>query len=172
MPSTPTYSFPYPALSDAPNVPAGLKALAEAVEAVLPTLGKKPIVYTGTAAGWTGNVAVQQNILSVAIPDPGWAYKLTCWASIGLLVGPSVKVEVSFRDNTAAGPLIGPITTWDRAGADTLSTYYYKTVIGSTGSLTGGRTVHLTGGKTGPGGNGTDLLGSAYSAAIVTVNPV
>lgn len=32
MPSTPTYGFPYPSLSDPPNAPAGFQALAEAVE--------------------------------------------------------------------------------------------------------------------------------------------
>jgi hypothetical protein len=37
MPVTPTYGLPYPALTDAPDVPADMKALAEGVESTVST---------------------------------------------------------------------------------------------------------------------------------------
>lgn len=42
MPLTPVYSLPYPALSDAPNGPAQIQALAEEVEAELVRLDGNP----------------------------------------------------------------------------------------------------------------------------------
>lgn len=46
---TPVYGFPYPALTDSPNGPAQLQALAEAVEADLVTTDANVAVLQGTS---------------------------------------------------------------------------------------------------------------------------
>lgn len=58
MPNTPIYSFPYPALSDAPNGPSQMQALATAVENTVntllnPTFSTYVPVWSGLGGGNT-----------------------------------------------------------------------------------------------------------------------
>jgi len=53
MPNTPNYGFPFPSLSDVPNVPADMEALAEAIDTELTTRPEWQIAARnfGTIAG-------------------------------------------------------------------------------------------------------------------------
>jgi len=138
--------------------------------------GTKSIVYSTNPAGGAniGGGATNISLGSISIADPGWDYKLKCDASLALQLGTGTKYEVSFRDGSASGTEIsgaGSRTTWDRGGADTAFTYYYKTVQGTSGTLTGAKTIHLGALKT-AGVNGIDMAGAGYSSMRVEVIPV
>lgn len=51
MPTTPTYGLPYPALSDAPNGPSQIQALATEVEVELTRVDAVKPIGHGTTAG-------------------------------------------------------------------------------------------------------------------------
>ena len=72
MPTTPNYSLPFPSLSDPPNVPADLEALAEAADAELLRIEKGTGVRNVSSElinGWTGTVHVARvgNLCTVQV---------------------------------------------------------------------------------------------------------
>lgn len=57
--TTPTHGFPFPTLGDVPNVPADMQALAEAVDATMPTTAAGVVTVPAPSAvpGGTGATA-------------------------------------------------------------------------------------------------------------------
>lgn len=53
MPNTPTYALPYPALTDAPNVPQHMQSLASGVESTIAAQAPKAMTTTTTSADVT-----------------------------------------------------------------------------------------------------------------------
>jgi hypothetical protein len=117
-----------------------------------------------------GGAAVSISLGTITVADPGWEYRLGLTASIGLQIGAGTKYEVSFRDGSATGTELGSRTVWDRNGADTVFTTYYKNVEALTGVLTGGKTIHIGALRT-TGGNGIDMAGAAYNTLKAEIIP-
>ncbi len=91
MPSTPTYGLPYPALSDPPNGPAQIQALAEEVETELTridaTADADQSLLTGLASpSQTGSGTLasgaQATIMTVSITDPGFSYHIIAFGTL------------------------------------------------------------------------------------------
>lgn len=91
MPSTPIYGLPYPSLSDPPNGPAQIQALADAVEDELDriddTIDVDQSLLTGFAAPTqtgSGTLAssAQATIMSVSISDPGFSYHIIAFGTL------------------------------------------------------------------------------------------
>lgn len=95
MPSTPTYGLPYPALSDSPNGPVQIKALADEVEVELTRIdariatdssllsGFAPVAQTGSGALAVG---ASLTVASLVVSDPGFAYHIVAVGSCGWTV--------------------------------------------------------------------------------------
>lgn len=80
MPNTPTYNFPYPALTDDPNVPADMQALAQAIEDEIERVDSNVSLVLGAAqAITTALVATNESTTSTSYTDLA-------------TVGPSVSV--------------------------------------------------------------------------------
>lgn len=106
MPQTPNYSLPYPAISDPPNGPAQISALASGVDstilAVYNTLAtamdtKRHKVLPEPAQTGTGTLAsgATLTLASIAIADPGWPYRITTSGAILWSLGASATVPAS-----------------------------------------------------------------------------
>lgn len=96
MPSTPTYGFRYPALSDDPNVPEDIQFLADDVEDEIERVdadittqtarsdglisGYAAPTQTGSGSLTVGSTAI---IMTVSITDPGFSYYIVAGGSIG-----------------------------------------------------------------------------------------
>lgn len=93
MPSTTTYGFPYPSAGDAPNAPAQILALAQAVEDKIELVDADEAVQKALIQGYappaqtgSGTLTVGGNgltVMTVAIADPGFAYNIIASGSIG-----------------------------------------------------------------------------------------
>lgn len=82
MPNTVLYNFPYPALSDAPNGPVQIQALAQAVEnkiSQMDTTVNSAIVYTNDLASIVGPVAGRVAFLTTS--NAFFKYSGTQWLS-------------------------------------------------------------------------------------------
>ena len=80
MPNTPTYNFPYPALTDDPNVPEDIQLLAQAVEDEIERVDSNVSLVLGAAQAFTtALVATSQSTTSTTYADLA-------------TVGPSVSV--------------------------------------------------------------------------------
>lgn len=96
MPTTPIYGLPYPALSDPPNGPAQIQALAEGVESELQRIDATADTDQSLLSGFTsptqtgsGTLVVGGNgavIMTVVIPNPGFQYYVVASASLGWAV--------------------------------------------------------------------------------------
>lgn len=81
MPVTPNFSLPYPSLTDAPNGPAQIKALADAVDAKFvtvdnPKLGRVATnLITSNSATWSGATKVATNLQVTFTPVAGAVYR-------------------------------------------------------------------------------------------------
>lgn len=92
MPVTPTYGIPYPSLSDAPDGPAQLEALADEVEVELTRLDAADVSIRSLISGYaaptqTGSgtltTATAATIMTVSISSPGISYQIIAGGSIG-----------------------------------------------------------------------------------------
>ena len=159
MGTTPTYGFPYPALSDPPNGPSAFQALAEAVEDTIVSTGLDAIAETlinakgdlvvGTAADTADRLAVGSNN-QVLTADSGQA-KGVKWAAVpgGLTVASSAAVatsqattSTSYTDLATAGPAVTVVV-----GASGVAIVTVTSQI-STSSDTGYASVALSSGNT------------------------
>lgn len=91
MAATPVYNFPYAALSDPPHGPNQQGALALAVEGKFVTVDAAIATVEDLLAGFSApaqtgsgslSSAATATIMSVAIPDPGFAYHIIASGSI------------------------------------------------------------------------------------------
>lgn len=92
MPSTPTYGIPYPSLSDSPNGPAQMQALALEVENEITRVDARIATDETLLAGFapaaqvasgTLNSAVAVTVASVVISDPGFSYHILVSGACG-----------------------------------------------------------------------------------------
>lgn len=86
MPNTPVLTLPYPALSDQPNGPSQLQALATATETAIldrSTKAKTLKIAQPTQTGFgTVNPGTNMTIATMNIADPGYTYQLCVWGAI------------------------------------------------------------------------------------------
>ncbi|QFU87887.1 hypothetical protein [Amycolatopsis sp. YIM 10] len=158
MPDTPINGLPYPALGDAPNVPADIEALATALDTKLGTAGRRAIRITSGAV----DTAVKTShfvACTASFSDPGWPYFIVMAGGIRFS-----KFETGWSfyiQDTGIAQVLSKVNgvvtaTWPN------NVQKYFTVSGVSASLTGGRTLGLTAIKdSGDPGNG----GQAYSPA-------
>lgn len=96
MPSTPTYGFPYPALSDPPNGASQIQALATALES-------KFVTVDGTVATNSSNITNMTNREPVIL---AWGRRTTpsgtTTGTVGVLRLDDVQVKVGFSYRIAA----------------------------------------------------------------------
>jgi hypothetical protein len=148
---TPNYSIPYPALTDAPNGPAQMQALAAQVDAVVARKPPAPV-----AAVWQNGVSdivlstsVHSPLLVVSVADPGYPYTLDVSACVAVIQGsswagpalPSIDVLASLT--SATGTVISGSQGsgyYVSAGAG------YNAVLPNapSGTLTGSQAVYLS----------------------------
>lgn len=124
MPTTPTYGFRYPAVTDPPNVPLHIQQLATDVEATVSGLRKAPVAYpriaatgSGASGSFAGAANTQYTISSVTVSDPGVSYRLRASAQI-FLTGMGASWMGSHNGGIRVGntTLTGPAAAAD-AGA-------------------------------------------------------
>lgn len=117
---TPTYGFPYPALTDPPNGPAQIQALAEAVEADLmvtdsniATINATGLTYMRLLGGTrrtanSGAINTTETVFSttgaVALPASSW-FAIRCTLNFDLSVA-AADFNMRFRDNNIAGTIV------------------------------------------------------------------
>lgn len=168
MPSTPTYGIPYPSLSDPPNGPAQMQALALEVETEITRVdariatdetllaGFAPATQTGSGTLTVGgNGAV---LASVVISDPGFSYHAVVSGSFGWSViaatTPGQLIEGSITLNSTtynSNRIVAGFQVSHSLGAN----FSQPTVIlaqkrtDAFGALTGANTIRLIARNTG-----------------------
>ncbi len=119
MGSTPTYDLPYPELTDAPNGPAALRALAEAVEAAIAGISSTPV--------WSQKV---QAVRGVLVPSGSGGVNVNVTWPVAFSDIPAVTIGVNHPDLTnprwTARSTTGATLRFDRASAGS----YYCDVMG------------------------------------------
>ncbi len=117
---TPTYGFPYPALSDPPNGPAQFQALAEAVEADLIVTDANIATINATAPTYmkflggtrrtssSGAINTTETVCTttgaVALPANSW-FAIRCILNFDLSVS-FADFNLRFRENNLAGTIV------------------------------------------------------------------
>lgn len=120
MPGTPTYNFPYPSLTDDPNVPADMQLLAQAIEDEIERVDNNvSLVLGATQAFTTAVVATAETTTSTAYTDLatiGPSVNLTtgtfaiCWFAASMwqatasdTTGVAMAIDVGGATSIAAG---------------------------------------------------------------------
>lgn len=88
-------------------------------------------------------------VMSIAIPDPGYPYKIVGQASLGIQVAPAVTVALRVRINGTDMPGVGDDFT-NNGGASVLTGI--RTSLCASGSITGASTVEALVWKSGGAG--------------------
>jgi hypothetical protein len=172
MAVTPNYSIPYPALTDAPNGPAQMQALATQVDTSLAAVAAKK-TQAGLTEVWANGVSdisvltTNTTLVSVTIADPGWPYKLRCSGQVdyygyGTFTAGAGPYCLGFvlLDSPTSGTVISQANGFPQSSNATLDGF--TTLIdrvhpnGST-SLTGAHTVYLV-------ARGSIAMGCRYSS--------
>lgn len=162
MPSTPVYGIPYPSLSDPPNGPAQMQALALEVENELTRVDSRIATDSTLLAGFapatqtgSGTLSVGGNgavIASLTISDPGFSYHAIVSGSLGWSVlaatSPGNLIEGSITlDSTVYNS--GRITTAFQISHSLGANFSQSTVVipqrrtDAFGALTGAHTIRL-----------------------------
>jgi hypothetical protein len=168
VPATPTYGLPYPSLSDPPNGPAQIQALADEVEVELTRIDARVASGETLLAGFapvtqsgSGTLVVGGNglvVASLAISDPGFAYHIISIGSIGwtipLATQPGNLIESSITlDSTVytTNRVSGGFSVSHSIGAGFTQPTLYAPMkrTDAFGSLTGAHTIRLMARNTG-----------------------
>ncbi|MFB9924879.1 hypothetical protein ACFORO_25925 [Amycolatopsis halotolerans] len=136
--------------------------------------GITPKQYQTATFATQSNVSAFPCVLgSVAIPDPGWPYRLKFDAMVAMSSGTSGGFDFVPRDGSASGAnLAGPLSiapTDGRAGGTNPVPYTYNAA--SDAVLTGGRTVYMVVNRWTGVGNNIGINGGPGNRLTVTVNP-
>lgn len=178
MPTTPNYSFPYPALTNAPNVPADIQALASGLDTFLKAARPQP-----GAQAWqngTSNITLNSSTftaaIDVAVADPGYPYYLECGAQAVASAAslwtagapPLTNLQVTL--DTVTGTLINSSQS---PGGPTFAGAVYTAFLmpKKSGVLTGAHTVILSADSvTSLGGGVQSLIYSQFVALQTYLN--
>lgn len=112
MPTTPTWLLPYPTLSDTPDVPRDVQALADAVDDALDTVyAPRPmtLVRRTTSLSMPAQTAVDVPWTVEAIDELG-IFNLAAPTELRIVTAGWYRVEFSIVVDAASGVVLGQMT--------------------------------------------------------------
>lgn len=126
-----------------------------------------PVVSTGTITN-TATVFASTIHGSLAVPDPGWPYRLRFGGYVRVAIGTATGLTINLLDGTTTGgaALITPFIV--TAGSDANANARTRAIVGTTGSLTGSRTVSLAVLKTAGGGSDGWTMSDQNNGTVIS----
>lgn len=112
-------------------------------------------------------------LVSMNIPDPGWPYQIAFSGSVCMSVNNTIGCDIVPRDGSISGANLIPVNSVPASTSRDSAAGITYVISGTTGTLTGARTVWLTYNRWSiANGNGFSVVGTTISRIYAELRPV